>query len=133
MLRCIALAASLTLATPAIGQTAPDWSKAETVNIGLSNYAFTPSTLTLHANTPYKLVFASTVTKDHDFTAPELFASGIVAADDKSKISSDGSVEVDDGGTVEVRFMPEKPGIYEFHCSHFMHETFGMKGQAVVQ
>ena len=135
MLRNFAIAAivSLALATPVLAQTAPDWSKAETVDIGLSSYAFTPSTLNLHANTPYKLVFASTVTKDHDFTAPELFASGIVAPEDKSKISSDGSVEVDDGGTVEVRFMPQKPGTYEFHCSHFMHATLGMKGQAVVR
>lgn len=132
LVRSLALAAALTLfALPASAQ--PDWSKAETVTIGLSNYAFTPSTLNLHVGQPYHLVFASSVTKDHNFAAPELFQSGIVADADKSKISKDGEVEVDDGGTVTVDFMPEKAGTYPFECTHFMHSTFGMTGQAVVQ
>lgn len=132
-LRSLALAAMLTaFALPAAAQTAPDWSKAETVTVSMSNYAFTPATLNLKANQPYKLVFTSTVMKDHDFAAPELFAAGTIAPEDAGKVSK-GVVEVDDGGTVAVRFMPTKPGTYNFTCDHFMHTMLGMKGTAVVQ
>jgi plastocyanin len=132
--RPLALVTTLTLfALPAAAQTAPDWSKAETVTISLSSYAFTPSTLNLRAGQPYHLVFTSTVTKDHNFAAPDLFKAGTVAPEDKSKVSSDGEVEVDDGGTVAVNFVPEKPGTYPFSCTHFMHSALGMHGQAVVQ
>lgn len=124
--------ACATCALPAFAQTAPDWSKAETVTVSMSNYAFTPSTLTLKANQPYKLVFTSTVMKDHDFAAPELFAAGTIAPEDAGKVSK-GAVEVDDGSTVAVRFMPTKPGTYNFTCDHFMHAMLGMKGTAVIQ
>lgn len=127
------IAATMLYSLAAAAQTIPDWSKAQTVTISLSNYAFTPSTLNLRVGQPYHLVFASTVTKDHSFAAPELFQSGIVADADKSKISKDGEVEVDDGGTVTVDFTPEKPGTYPFECTHFLHASFGMTGQAIVQ
>ena len=128
----LALAAALAVfALPAAAQT-PDWANAETVAVSMSNYAFTPSALTLRANQPYKLVFTSTVMKDHDFAAPELFAAGTIAPEDMSKVSK-GVVEVDDGGTVAVHFVPTKPGTYNFTCDHFMHSMLGMKGTAVVQ
>ncbi|MGN6516562.1 MAG: cupredoxin domain-containing protein [Rhizomicrobium sp.] len=130
--RPLALAAALAFAAPAAAQTA-DWSNAQTVTISMSNYAFAPATLNLRANQPYRLVFTSTVTKDHDFSAPALFKSGEIAPQDKAKVSSDGDVEVDDGGTVTVNFLPEKPGTYPFECDHFMHAMLGMKGQAIVQ
>jgi plastocyanin len=133
MIARTAIALVFFISTPVLAQTAPDWSKAETVTIGLSSYAFTPSTLNLRAGQPYHLVFASSVTKDHNFAAPELFQSGVVADADKAKVSRDGEVEVDDGGTVTVDFTPEKAGTYPFTCTHFMHATLGMKGTAVVQ
>jgi plastocyanin len=134
LVHSLALAAALALlALPASAQTLPDWSKAKTVTVSLSNYAFTPSTLNLRVGQPYHLIFASTVTKDHDFSAPQLFKSGIVADGDKSKISEDGEVEVDEGSTVTVDFAPEKAGIYPFECTHFMHSMMGMHGQAIVQ
>jgi plastocyanin len=132
-LRSLALAATLAaFALPAAAQTTPDWSKAETLTVSMSNYAFTPATLYLKANQPYKLVFTSTVMKDHDFNAPELFAAGLIDPEDAGKVSK-GSVEVDDGGTVAVHFMPTRPGTYNFNCDHFMHAMLGMKGSAVVQ
>jgi plastocyanin len=132
-LRSLALAATLAaFALPAAAQTTPDWSKAETLTVSMSNYAFTPATLYLKANQPYKLVFTSTVMKDHDFNAPELFAAGLIDPEDAGKVSK-GTVEVDDGGTVAVHFMPTRPGTYNFNCDHFMHAMLGMKGSAVVQ
>jgi plastocyanin len=132
-LSSFALAAAFAaFSVPALAQTAPDWPKAETVTVSMSNYAFTPSTLTLKANRPYRLVFTSTVMKDHDFNAPDLFAAGTIDPEDAGKVSK-GAVEVDDGGTVTVRFMPTKPGTYSFNCDHFMHTMLGMKGTAVIQ
>jgi plastocyanin len=132
-LRSLALAATLAaFALPAAAQTTPDWSKAETLTVSMSNYAFTPATLYLKANQPYKLVLTSTVMKDHDFNAPELFAAGLIAPEDSGKVSK-GTVEVDDGGTVAVHFMPTRPGTYNFNCDHFMHAMLVMKGSAVVQ
>ena len=129
----LALAATLAaFALPAAAQTTPNWSKAETLTVSMSNYAFTPATLYLKANQPYKLVFTSTVMKDHDFNAPDLFAAGLIDPEDAGKVSK-GTVEVDDGGTVAVHFMPTKPGTYDFNCDHFMHSMMGMKGTAVVQ
>jgi hypothetical protein len=59
--RSLALAATLAaFASPASAQT-PDWANAQTITVSLSNYAFTPATLYLKANQPYKLVFTSTV------------------------------------------------------------------------
>jgi plastocyanin len=45
----------------------------------------------------------------------------------------DGAVEVDEGQSVDVTVTPIKPGTYPLTCTHFLHETFGMKGQIVVQ
>ena len=116
-----------TLATPALAQNA------QTINVAMTNYAYTPATLNLHSGTEYKLVFANNSTKSHNFVAPELFAAGTVAPEDKAKVSAKGEVEVDEGQTVAVDFTPSKPGTYPFQCSHFMHAMLGMKGTAVVQ
>lgn len=133
-IRPITMALALILfAAPAGAQTAPDWSKAQTVTINLSNFAFAPSTLNLRAGQPYHLVFTSGVSRDHDFSAQELFGSGIVADADKSKISEDGEVDIDGGETVTVDFMPQKRGTYRFECTHFLHALMGMHGQAIVQ
>ena len=127
VIRPLLIAAALAaLATPALAQDA------QTLTISMSNYAFTPSTLNLRAGQPYALVFTNTVTKDHDFVAPELFASGTIAPADQAKVVK-GAVEVDDGGSVTVHFTPGKPGTYAFTCDHFMHAMLGMKGTAIVQ
>ena len=37
------------------------------------------------------------------------------------------------GASVDVTFMPTRMGTYAFRCSHFLHATFGMTGNAVVE
>jgi plastocyanin len=35
---------------------------------------------------------------------------------------------------MDVRLIaPTAPAAYKVHCSHFLHQTFGMKGEIVVQ
>jgi uncharacterized cupredoxin-like copper-binding protein len=120
-------------AAPATGQpAAADWSKAQTVQVGMADFDFTPKTLMFHANTPYRLRLTNGAGHGHSFDAPEFFASAAIAPDDQSKIVK-GEVEVEGGQTVDVKFVPGKSGSYKFHCSHFLHSAFGMTGEAVVQ
>lgn len=109
-----------------------DWSKAQTINLAMSDFSFAPANLQLRANQPYRLHLTNSSTHGHDFDAPILFASAGVAPGDQSKVI-DGSIEVGGGQTVDVEFVPTAAGTYKFHCSHFLHSTFGMHGEATVQ
>jgi plastocyanin len=102
------------------------------IQITLSNYAYAPDHLDLVAGAPVLLKFVNPSNKGHDFAAPELFASGTIAPEDRAKIE-DGSVEVGEGATVEIRFTPNKAGTYKFHCTHFLHSSLGMTGTATVE
>ena len=122
----LALAGALALAPLAHAQ------EAQTVSVAMSNFAFTPSTIALKSGVPVVLRFTNNAGHGHNFHAPELFASGTVSPADRAKIA-DGSVEVDGGQTVEVHFTPQKAGTYPFVCTHFLHQSFGMKGTATVE
>lgn len=115
-------------AAPSVAGAAP----AQTIQIEMSNYRFTPNMVQLHANTAYQLRLTNTAQGGHDFNAPQLFAASTIAADDQSKVV-DGEVDVEPGQTVEVNFTPTQTGTYKFHCTHFLHSAFGMHGEAVVQ
>jgi len=109
-----------------------DWSKAQMIDIAMSDFNFAPANLQLRANQPYRLHLTNSSSHGHDFAAPTLFAAAAVAPDDQSKIE-DGSVEVAGGQSIDVKFVPNAAGTYKFHCSHFLHSAFGMTGQASVQ
>ena len=111
-----------------------DWSNAQTVQVVMTSYAFTPNALQFRANTPYRLHLVNNAGSGHghSFDAPELLATSVIAPEDQSKVVK-GNIEVDGGQTVDVKFVPTKPGPYKFHCVHFLHATFGMTGEAVVQ
>ena len=118
-------------ATTSAAQT-PDWSQAKPLTIELSSFKFTPATATLQRGTAYRLHLVNTSSGGHDFVAKELFAGSIVAPEDRAKITN-GGVDVDGGGSVDVRLVPNKTGSFKVHCSHFMHSTFGMTGTITVQ
>ncbi len=111
---------------------AADWSKAQTVQVGMTDYAFTPETLQFQANTPYDLRLTNSAGDGHSFDAPAFVAAVDIAPDDQSK-GVQGEIEVGDGQTVDVKFTARKPGSYEVRCSHFLHATFGMVGKAIIQ
>ena len=127
---------SLVLLSPALAQNAPvpdaaDWSSAPTVPLAMANYAFTPEALQFRANMPYRLRLTNNAGGGHSFDAPEFFAAVKVAPEDRAKIVK-GEIEVEAGQTVEVKFVPKISGTYKFHCSHFLHASFGMTGTVVV-
>ena len=125
----IRIACALTLAavaTAAVAQPAE-----QTINVALTNYAFTPKVIHLHHGAPYRLHLTNTSGKGHDFEAYELFEASQVAAGDRGKID-DGKIEVDKGQAVDVRFTPLKAGTYKVKCTHPFHEMLGMSGEVVV-
>ncbi|HEX4533564.1 MAG TPA: cupredoxin domain-containing protein [Rhizomicrobium sp.] len=105
---------------------------AQQMNISLTSYAFAPDTLTLKTGTAYRLHLTNDASKGHNFSAPAFFGAATIASQDQAKVK-DGAVEVDEGQSVDVTVTPIKPGTYPLTCTHFLHETFGMKGQIVVQ
>lgn len=120
------------LLAPASQAQSPDWSRAQPVAMELSSFKFTPSTLTLQHGTPYRIRFTNSSSGGHDFVAKDFFDASTIAPEDRAKISK-GGIDVDGGESVEVRLVPNQPGSYKSHCSHFMHSSFGMKGEIIVR
>jgi plastocyanin len=118
-------------ATTSVAQT-PDWSQAKPLTIELSSFKFTPSAETLQHGTVYKIHFVNKSSGGHDFVAKEFFAGSMVAPEDRAKLTN-GGIDVEGGGSVDVRLIPNKTGSFKVHCSHFMHSSFGMTGTITVQ
>ena len=78
-----------------------DWSKAQTIDIAMSDFSFAPANLQLRANQPYRLHLTNSSSHGHNFAAPTLFAAAAVAPNDQSKVE-DGSIEVAGGQTIDV-------------------------------
>jgi len=119
------LAVTFLFATSAQAQTA--------ITVSMTNYAFTPSTLTLKAGETYRIHFSNDAGKGHDFSAREFFQSSTIAAADKSKLEDGEEVELDGGQSADITLTPNHPGTYPVTCTHFMHSMLGMTGKIVVQ
>ena len=102
------------------------------VQVALTNFAFTPKSLHLKHDMTYRLHFVNNGSSNHNFDSPEFFAAVSVAPQDQAKVN-DGKVEVDEGEAVDVTVTPRRPGTYPVRCSHFLHTTFGMTGEAVIE
>ena len=102
------------------------------INITLTNYAFTPSALNLTTGTIYRLHFVNNGTKDHNFSAPEFFAASEVAPEDQAKVEK-GLVALESGQSADITLTPGRAGAFEFECTHFMHKMMGMHGAIIVQ
>lgn len=128
-MRSILFAALAATSIPAAAQApagGPD-----RIEIDLSNFKFTPSSITLHHGSAYVLHFVNKAGGGHDFVATSFFAAADVAPADRTRIAN-GGIELRGGEAADVRLVAPAPGRYEAHCSHFMHSTFGMRGEIVV-
>jgi plastocyanin len=126
------LSASPTTAQNQSGDTPPVWLNSRSVEVVMDDFMFTPNTLRFGVNTPYHLRLVNNGGHGHSFDAPEFFAAVRIADDDQSKVSK-GEIEVEGGQIVDVKFVSQAAGTYQFHCSHFLHASFGMTGKAVIQ
>ncbi|MBC7986040.1 MAG: cupredoxin domain-containing protein [Sphingomonadaceae bacterium] len=101
--------------------------RAQTVEVQLSSFDFTPDTIQLHAGQPTVLHLVNNGNGGHNFSAPDFFA----AATDVSGPVREGTIEVPGHQTVDVRLTPAS-GTYRLRCTHTLHTTFGMSGEIVV-
>ena len=120
-----ALAVLTLLALPAVTAAQP---AATSVEIRLSNFDFTPSTIRLRAGEPVVLHLVNTAHGGHNFAAPEFFA----AASGVSGPVTRGKVELHGNQSVDVHVTPAR-GHYRLRCTHTMHTAFGMSGEIDVE
>jgi uncharacterized cupredoxin-like copper-binding protein len=132
MNRCRAAIAVMLLAfaTNAVAADAP--AARQDVEIVMSNFSFAPEMLRLQRNTTYVLHLKNSASGGHAFSSSELFAAVMVAPEDRAKIMG-GKIEVPAGQTVDIVVTPMMAGTYPIVCTHFLHQSFGMHGTAVVE
>jgi plastocyanin len=102
------------------------------VQVTLSNFNFAPNMLRLQRNMSYAIHLVNSASGGHSFSAPGFFSAMTVAPEDRAKIVN-GKVEIPAGQTVDITVTPMTAGSYPIVCSHFLHSTFGMKGEAVIE
>ena len=118
---------------PAAADAQPaDWSHAQTVNVELSSFKFTPSALSFTRGVPYRLHLTNTSSGGHDFAAKELFAASTIDPQDAASLK-DGKVALKSGQSADIRLIANTAGSYPIRCTHFMHSSFGMTGTATVR
>jgi plastocyanin len=113
--------------------TAPvDWSQAQTVEIDLKNFAFSPASIHLKQGTAYRLHFVNQSSGGHDFTAKDFFA-GATLDPATAGVVSNGTIKLSGNQSADVDLVAPPVGHFEAHCSHLMHATLGMTGEVVVE
>ena len=127
----IGLAAAQAQAPPQ-APTAVDWSTAQTIEVDLTNFAFSPSRLELRPGAVYRLHLVNKTPGGHDFTAKAFFAEAVIDPEDQETVR-DGMIMLSGNNSADVRLMAPKAGHYEARCTHLMHATLGMKGEVLVQ
>jgi plastocyanin len=127
-----ALLAGAAYAQPSSGSPSVDWASAQTVEIDLDSFSIAPQSLHLKQGTPYRLHFVNKSSKGHNYDAPQFFAALAIAPDDQAKVVK-GKLELGEGESADVKAVPDKAGKYAVQCSHFLHASFGMTGEAVIE
>lgn len=120
----------LLLLLAAAGAAAQDWSAAAPVEVGLSNFKFSPRAVHLRAGAPVRLHIVNGSEGGHSFTAPEFFAAASVRPEDRG-IVREGGIEVPGGQSRDVSLVPAA-GRYKLKCDRGMHKMMGMSGEIVV-
>ena len=128
--RAASIAAGLLLVLPVAAFGQSELARPTTVEIVLSNFAFTPSALSLHAGQSYRLHVVNHGSGGHNFAAKEFFAAARIAPEDAQLVRG-GVIELGKGETRDIRLVPAR-GTYKVKCTHFLHSSFGMKGEITV-
>lgn len=115
--------AALLLCTPVLAQDAP-----LRVEVRLSSFDYTPSTIRLAAGRPIVLHLVNSGDGGHNFAAPEFFAAAQGVAGPVER----GRVEVAGNQSVDITLTPAR-GTYRLRCTHTLHTAFGMTGEIVVE
>jgi len=130
MSRFVWIVASAALAVPSAAAPIPPQQAPRVIQVTMTNYRFTPDSLSFQRGVPVVLRIINSQ-GSHNFVAPELFAASSVAPADRAYIRR-GAIEVLDDETVDIHFTPNVAGHYHIACTHFLHEMYGMVGEAIV-
>jgi plastocyanin len=119
--RVAAMAAlSLIFVPPAAAQPA-------SLVIQVWSFGFAPRPIHLAAGRRVTLNFVNQSGGGHDFTAKRFFASARIVAG----AAPDGEIELAGHETRTITLIP-RAGLYNAHCSHFLHKQMGMSDQILV-
>lgn len=99
----------------------------QAVTIGVFSFGFSPKPIRLRAGQPVTLTFVNQSGSSHDFSAHRFFANSTITAG----AAPEGEIDLAPHQTKSVTLVP-RTGTYPAHCRHFMHSTFGMKDEIVV-
>ena len=119
---------ALFAAPPVSAAEAAGEGQPERVEIVLTDFAFTPRSLHLRAGRPYLLHFVNRGSGGHNFAARAFFAAATIQS---GKPSKKGVVELKKGASTDIALTPAR-GSYPVKCTHFLHTSFGMIGEVVV-
>jgi plastocyanin len=104
--------------------------KAQSLDVVLTDFAFTPQNLHMRQGQAYTLRFVNRGSGGHNFSAPAFFAAARINPADAGAIAG-GKVELGRDQSRTLRLVPAA-GRYDVTCTHFLHAGFGMVGSITV-
>lgn len=116
-----------------------DWDKMQTVVVELDEFLYNHEGLVFKAGQPYKLSMKNVGEKKHYFTAPEFYkaiATRKVQSDNDGEIKAPYFTAIEmmaEGGTLDLYFVPVKPGSYTVYCTEGDHRDQGMEDKIVIE
>lgn len=130
----LALLTGLALATPAAAQPAARTTVTEkkpvTIVVDTPRHGFHPQVIRMPGGVPVRLVVTNPSGSDHDFTAPEFFATAQVNDADAHVLEGD-RIEVPKYSSVSIRLIA-RPGHYDLKSTKALDLASGMQGQILV-
>lgn len=114
-----------------------DWAAAQSVDVTLSEFQFSPARLTFRAGVPYRLRLRNTGDRSHTFVSEDFFKAiavgKLVTPDGEIVAPYVGAVALQPGAEKELLFVAVRPGAYGLACTIPLHESFGMEGEIVIR
>ena len=91
------------------------------------SYGFSPHPLHLISGRAVRLLFVNRSHSSHDFTAKRFFTNSTIEAGS----APNGEIDLRPGETRSVTLIPRR-GVYDAHCSHFLHKQMGLRDRITV-
>lgn len=130
---------SVVMTNLAWASVAPSQQSVEILHIHLGNEAgslvFEPDTFTFTAGKRYKLLLDNPSSVKHYFTAKDFTDVLWTQKVEAGHVEVKGAIhelELKPGAEAEWVFVPQKPGVYELHCSIVGHAEAGMVGELTI-
>lgn len=113
---------------------------AKDITVEMTDFAYTPSTITVPVGQPVTLTLKNVGNIEHDFVVEKISASAKVIQDSGSDVhhahgaqqNYDLHVSAGAGQTSVLQLNVSEPGTYKIFCSVEGHEEAGMIGELVV-